>query len=95
LVGFTEFTSTHAREAAHGWGIRILGGKVRAVWAVRKVPGSFAALRMTARTNNGKNNNGKNNSGKNNSGLALLDAHPCAVRLRMDGAPDRWIGLRG
>src|SRR3984957_687911 len=35
-----------------------LGGKVRAVWAVLRVPGSFAALRMTAttkaRTSNGK-----------------------------------------
>jgi hypothetical protein len=30
--------------------------------------GSFAALRMTAGTNNGKNNNGKNNNGKNNNG---------------------------
>ena len=35
------------------------GGKVRAVWAVQRVPGSFAALRMTAKTNNGKTNNGK------------------------------------
>jgi len=29
---------------------------VRAVWAVERVPGSFAALRMTAKTYNGKNN---------------------------------------
>ena len=34
-----------------------LGGKVRAVWAVLRVPGSFAALRMTAKTNNGKDEN--------------------------------------
>jgi hypothetical protein len=33
-----------------------LGKKVRAVWAVQRVPGSFAALRMTARTNNGNGN---------------------------------------
>jgi len=33
-----------------------LGKKVRAVWEVQRVPGSFAALRMTAKTNN---SNGK------------------------------------
>jgi hypothetical protein len=33
---------------------RVHGGKVRVVWVVWRVPGSFAALRMTAGTNNGK-----------------------------------------
>jgi hypothetical protein len=79
----------------------ILAGKVRAVWAVRKVPGSFAALRMTAGTNNGKNRS-RSPSGmttrkttarttdkqrKSNGGLASLDAHSRAIRLRMSGAP--------
>jgi hypothetical protein len=31
-----------------------MGGKVLAIWGVRALPGSFAALRMTARTDNGK-----------------------------------------
>jgi hypothetical protein len=68
---------------------------------VRKVPGSFAALRMTAGTNNGKNRS-RSPSGmttrkttarttdkqrKNNGGLASLDAHSRAIRLRMSGAP--------
>jgi hypothetical protein len=36
--------------------------KVRAVWVVFRVSGSFATLRMTARTNNcNRNGNGKCN----------------------------------
>jgi len=36
---------------------RLMGGKVLAAWIVQTVPGSFAALRMTAKTNNSKNIN--------------------------------------
>jgi hypothetical protein len=32
-----------------------LGGKVRAVWVGSAVSGSFAALRVTAKTDNGRN----------------------------------------
>jgi hypothetical protein len=40
-----------------------MGGKGAQGVVVRSVPGSFAALRVTAKTNNGKNNcNGKNRS---------------------------------
>src|ERR1700722_13678527 len=46
---------------------RGMGGKVRAVWAVLRVPGSFAALRMTAKTNNGDDN--RKNRSRSPSGM--------------------------
>ena len=39
---------------------------MRAVWAVRRVPGSFAALRMTAKTYNGNDNGNGNGNGNSN-----------------------------
>jgi hypothetical protein len=64
IRAFFGFGGLDRKGSESGTGIRdqkttaawVLGGKVLAVWAVRTVPGSFAALRMTAGTNNG---NGK------------------------------------
>jgi hypothetical protein len=91
-------------EAAHAWDNRILGGTVRAVWAVQK-----AALRMAAKTNNEKqkqipfgdaNQNeatAGTDNGKNNGGLAVAryPTLPHGEAVGEDGAPGPFGWTRG
>ncbi|HMF65207.1 MAG TPA: hypothetical protein VK608_14040 [Edaphobacter sp.] len=55
-------------EQARARAVELVGRRGSGGCGESRPSGSFAPLRMTAKTNNGKTNNGKTNNGKTNNG---------------------------